>query len=395
MQVALFVRRECRVCRRRRNPRRNSVDPWVGGTLDRFRVDAVLGDGGMARVYRARHQYLGHEVALKILYGEHVSGEGSIQRFQREAIVADKIRHENVVSVVDFGISGRLCFMAMELVRGETLSSLLVRRGPFEPELVAFFARQICAGLMAAHELGFVHRNLKPSNVMALEIGNDSDYRPAKILDFGLVRVTSVEAAKLTLTGQVFGTPLYMAPEQIVSGPTDARTDLYALGATMFELLTGKPVFEGAFGQILAQHVSTAPPKLRARDPVRDERRDIARAAVRERRSVRGRRDGRRSDRLHRADHERSDRLCLAAFGRTDDSDAGARRSGDGSSFTPGKNAAKKPFVVALARGRQLSARRGGARSGAFIAVFGLTLASLRASSLKRCVAQPQRSPWR
>ena len=236
------------------------VDPLIGRTVDRYRIQRGIGDGAMARVYRAEHTYLKHSVALKVLFGEIGGNRHSAERFEREAQAAARIHHENVVSVVDFGVSQEgLTFLAMELLDGPTLAKEL-KRGPLPQERVIAIARDLAAGLAAAHELGYIHRDLKPGNVMLVERGGKD---VAKILDFGLVRsFEDRESTRLTQTGQLFGTPTYMAPEQIGQGDVGPAADLYALGVIMYEMLSGKPPFTGPLSQVLARHLSVPPEPL-------------------------------------------------------------------------------------------------------------------------------------
>jgi serine/threonine-protein kinase len=217
-------------------------DPLVGATLDRYLVRGVLGDGGMARVYRAEHVHLAQPVALKVLFGDVASDQRFKDRFVREARAAAQVRHENVVEVRDFGVAPTgLSFLAMELLVGPTLSEARRSRS-LSAQQIAAIVRQTAQGLAAAHRLGLVHRDLKPRNLMLIGEGAEPT---VKILDFGLVRMLETRDERLTVLGQVLGSPAYMAPEQIVDGPIDARTDLYALGVILYELLVGRRPFGG------------------------------------------------------------------------------------------------------------------------------------------------------
>src|SRR5687768_15852816 len=146
------------------------TDLLIGKSLERYRILDIVGDGGMARVYRARHETLDREYALKVLYGEVASNKTLAERFRREAKTMSKISHPNVVSVSDYGTTpAGLTFLSMELIAGETLRTLIKRLGCLSPSRAAEIARQIARGLGAAHQLGYVHRDLKPSNVMLLQ----------------------------------------------------------------------------------------------------------------------------------------------------------------------------------------------------------------------------------
>ncbi len=239
------------------------ADPLVGNDIDRYRILQHIGDGGMARVYRARHHVLDREVAVKVLFGEFASNKTIAERFRREAQTISRIEHENIVGVTDFGRTPQgLTFLAMELVRGQTIRRMVKSRGPLEPAFVARVTRQIALGLSAAHDLGFVHRDLKPGNVMVV---GDAPDEQVKILDFGLARMADEDNEMyLTRTGQFLGTPIYMAPEQIVGADVDLRADLYSLGVMMFEMLEGHPPFTGTkLAQIREKHLSERPGRVR------------------------------------------------------------------------------------------------------------------------------------
>jgi serine/threonine-protein kinase len=239
-------------------------DLLLGKSVERYRILDVVGDGGMARVYRARHETLDREYALKVLYGEVASNKTLAERFRREAKTMSKISHENVVSVVDYGTTtAGLTFLSMELIAGETLRTAIKRLGRIPPPRAAAIARQIALGLSAAHQLGFVHRDLKPSNVMLVPREGDE---VVKLLDFGLVRAAEIdhEVGFLTKTGQFVGTPIYMAPEQIIGGDVDAKADLYGLGVVLFEMLEGHPPFTAKkLSEIRKKHLEAPPPRAR------------------------------------------------------------------------------------------------------------------------------------
>ena len=239
---------------------RSETDLLLGRTVDRYAIEGVLGDGGMARVYRARHVHLAQPFALKVLFGDMAMDRALAERFRREGQSAAQIKHPNVVSVTDFGVSAEgLSFMAMELLDGPTLAEVAKRERSLSPARVGAIVRQVAEGLGAAHALGFVHRDLKPKNVMVV---HDGERQRVKILDFGLVRPLDGVDARLTQQGQIFGTPAYMAPEQITEGEIDPRTDLYALGAMLYELMSGQPPFVGGMADIFKKHLYEAPVPL-------------------------------------------------------------------------------------------------------------------------------------
>ncbi len=238
-------------------------DPLVGSSFDRYRVTERLGGGGMAVVYRARHDVIEREVAIKILFGELAADKEFAERFRREANAASRIKHPNVVEIFDFGETREgMSFLVMELLKGETLNEAIQWTGPFRPRRAAGVLRQLASGLQAAHDMGYIHRDLKPGNVMLGSGPPGGPVELAKILDFGLVLVASDEATRLTRTGQTLGTPHYMAPEQFAGGEATVRSDLYSLGAVLHEMLAGHAPFRGSLGEVLVQQQSAQPPPL-------------------------------------------------------------------------------------------------------------------------------------
>lgn len=228
-----------------------SVDPLLGVELGgRYRVDALVGEGGMGCVYQVTHVELSRPMAAKVLRAELVAVGDVSARFLEEARAAAAIDHPHVVRISDYGVlSGGRPYFVMELLTGESLRSLLGVE-PMEPRRVAHIARQVARGLAAAHHVGVVHRDLKPDNVHVDQEAGDF----VKVLDFGLARLP--DAAKLTRRGVVFGTPQYMSPEQATGEPLDGRADIYALGVTMYEMLTGQVPFDApTFAGVLQLHL--------------------------------------------------------------------------------------------------------------------------------------------
>jgi serine/threonine protein kinase len=202
----------------------------------RYTVERTLGGGGMAVVYLARDRELDRPVAVKILAG-HVLGDTAFrERFVREARMAARLSHPNVVSIYDTGEEDGRPFIVMEYVEGETLADVRSRAGRLPPAEVIELALQICGGLEHAHEAGLVHRDVKPQNLLLR--GMDG---AVKIADFGIAR--SAEATQLTQAGTVLGTAAYLAPEQATGGEVSPATDIYSLGAVLYELLTGQPPY--------------------------------------------------------------------------------------------------------------------------------------------------------
>jgi serine/threonine-protein kinase len=210
---------------------------------DRYRIEALLGEGGMGSVFVARHVHIGRKVALKVLHPERYGGRDDRERFRREAAVAVQLRSPHVVEVLDFGEDPRgYAYYAMELLEGESLRSLLERERRLSPERTVRLLRQLLTGLVAAHHAGVVHRDLKPENLWL--IGKGLEQR-LKILDFGIAKFLQPGASlEATSVGMVVGTPEYLAPEQATGGAVDGRADLYATGILAFVLLTGRHPFD-------------------------------------------------------------------------------------------------------------------------------------------------------
>jgi serine/threonine-protein kinase len=211
-------------------------------------------------VYLAEQLQLRSEFALKVFFGDFISNRKIAERFRREAMVASQIHHPNIVSVADYGSTrGGLTYLAMEYVRGETLSQIIKRDGPLSIVRTARIALDIARGLDAAHELGFVHRDLKPGNVI---ITGSQEEELAKILDFGLVGFKQARSDdSITEIGIVMGTATYMSPEQTQSSQVGPEADLYSLGIVMYEMLTGSPPFRDPTVQVVLtkQLVEPAP----------------------------------------------------------------------------------------------------------------------------------------
>lgn len=222
---------------------------------ERYRIDALVGEGGAGRVYAAEHILLRKKVAIKILRADRANVPEMVQRFEREAMAAAHIEHPNIASAIDFGrLADGSVFLALEFVAGRSLRKEL-RKGPLALGRALHIARQIASALTGAQALGIVHRDLKPENVMLIERGGDNDF--VKVLDFGIARVPMADSAQpLTKAGAVFGTPAYMAPEQTLGLRVDGRADLYALGVMLFEMLTGsRPYREQKLGQQLTDPI--------------------------------------------------------------------------------------------------------------------------------------------
>ena len=250
-------------------PSAPSADPLLGKTLDdRYIVEEKLGEGGMGIVYRARHKAISKSVAIKVLRPEASRHKDAIARFRQEAESTTAIGNEHIVDILDFGsLSNGSAYFAMEHLRGRTLSQLLREDGALSPSRAVRIAIQITRALSAAHDHGIIHRDLKPDNIFMVTRSDGEDF--VKVLDFGLAKVASVSAsAQITREGQVFGTPHYMSPEQCAGQPVDARTDVYALGAVLYQLLSGRCPFEAdSLLAIMTMHRLDPAPRFSELDP--------------------------------------------------------------------------------------------------------------------------------
>jgi serine/threonine protein kinase len=223
-------------------------DPLVGRLLaESYEVTRVLGEGGMGRVYEARHRRLtGKRFAVKLLHPDLARQPDVVTRFQREAEAASAISHPNVVGVHDVNVTDDgQPYIVAELLSGEELGEYLERVGKLAAPDAVRIVRQICKALQAAHDKGVVHRDVKPENVFLTGDVSRLDTTLVKVLDFGISKVASAGGESLTKTGMVMGTPDYMAPEQARGDRVDARADVYAVGAILYRALTGRKPFEG------------------------------------------------------------------------------------------------------------------------------------------------------
>jgi serine/threonine-protein kinase len=245
--------------------------------LGQYTLESKLGEGGMGVVYRARHAMLRRPTAIKILRPE-IAGEDTLKRFEREVLLTASLSHPSTVAVFDYGRTPQgLFYYAMEYLDGLNLEQLVRTDGTQPPARVAHIMRQVCGALAEAHGVGLIHRDVKPANIILSERGGMPDV--AKVVDFGLVKsfeeASSRGDLEVTSANLIVGTPLYMAPEAIGGGAAiDGRSDLYALGAVGYFLLTGAPVFSATTHvEIFAHHLHTSPepPSVRSGNYVPEE----------------------------------------------------------------------------------------------------------------------------
>ncbi len=249
--VIFGLRREARVARQ----------------LGQYTLEGKIGEGGMGVVYRASHMMLRRPTAIKLLPPEK-AGEVSIKRFEREVRMTARLSHPNTVAIYDYGRTpDGVFYYAMEFLDGLDLQALVQRHGPQSPERVIHILTQVCGALAEAHAVELIHRDIKPANIILTERGGEPDV--AKVVDFGLVKHVDTGGTDVTVTAQnlLVGSPLYMSPEAIKSPEGgDARSDIYAVGAVGYYLLTGQPVFDGdTFVEICSQHLQSEPTSPSAR----------------------------------------------------------------------------------------------------------------------------------
>lgn len=226
--------------------------------LGKYRVEEVIGIGGMGRVVKASHLYLQQPVAIKILLPQMHDSQSTVARFLREAQATVRLRSEHIARVMDVGtMPDGAPFMVMEFLEGHDLNQILRHHGPQPAQAVVDLVLQACEGMAEAHAMGIVHRDIKPSNFFITRRPDGSNL--LKILDFGISK-TPAELTELTGTQTVIGTPTYMAPEQATGGTVDHLTDLYALAAVAYRALTGHPPFAaGEIAETLYRVVHTQP----------------------------------------------------------------------------------------------------------------------------------------
>jgi serine/threonine-protein kinase len=242
-------------------------DKLIGRTIEgRYRIDNIIGLGGMGSVYRVTRLLIGDEVAMKILHSERVADPHVGERFRREAQAAARLKHPNAVSIYDFGITGDgLQYLVMELLEGLSLRQIIKHEGPLPPSVTAEITTQVCAALDEAHRRHIVHRDIKPDNII---INSTISGLRVKVLDFGIAKLRDDVASHLTQTGSVMGTPHYMSPEQCLGEELDSRADIYSMGIVLYEMLCGRVPFNSPVSTaVVVQHVNQPPQSLRTINP--------------------------------------------------------------------------------------------------------------------------------
>jgi serine/threonine protein kinase len=228
---------------------------------DRYEILALLAEGGMGAVYRARRTLLGDEVAIKIVRADQ-GGSGLRDRFFRESRASARLRHPHIVSILDFNLDNEdRPFLVMEFLNGQSIKDELAAKGRMTVEEVQAIVPSLCSALQFAHDVGFVHRDLKPANIVAHEFAPGQ--RVYKVVDFGIANLRDTDETRLTGPHEFLGTIAYASPEQLKGDTVDPRSDVYSLGAVVFEMLTGKAPFAGPDPMaILSAHLNDPVPRL-------------------------------------------------------------------------------------------------------------------------------------
>ncbi len=244
------------------SPNASSAQTWVGKVLGKYRLNAVLGHGGMGIVFKAHDPLIERDVAIKLLADHMTADETALGRFLAEARATGKLSHPNVVSIYEICREGDLHFLVMEYLSGGSLADRLESRGPCSVLEATRAMIDVCQGVAAAHAVGLIHRDIKPANFMRATDGT------VKVMDFGLAKSAADTNRHMTQVGTVIGTPLFMSPEQCEGRTVDARSDIYSLGATYYALLTGKHAYDDSTGvpQLMFKHCHAPVPDPRSID---------------------------------------------------------------------------------------------------------------------------------
>jgi serine/threonine-protein kinase len=241
-------------------------DSLIGTVLDNsYEVISIIGHGGMGVVYKARHTLMDRVVAIKMLKSTLISDSMSVKRFQQEVKASARIDHPHAITVYNFGISPEgLPYIVMDFLQGDSLAEVIKAEGHVEVDRGVKIITQACEALAHAHKQGVVHRDLKPSNIVLTNYDDDPDF--VKVVDFGVAKLmggTAEGAQRLTQTGEVCGSPVYMSPEQCMGQELDLRSDIYSMGILIYETLTGKlPLIGRTMVDTMSKHVSEMPPSF-------------------------------------------------------------------------------------------------------------------------------------
>jgi serine/threonine protein kinase/ankyrin repeat protein len=248
-----------------------NVRALVGKTLaKKYEILERVGRGGMGTVFRARDVTLDRYVAVKVLNPSLSDDEHALNRFLREAKLVSRLKHQNAISLYEFGLEGAIPYLVMEYVEGKSLEALITDEGPFDAVRTNIILQQVCSALISAHSLGILHRDLKPDNIMVTRQPDGFEF--VQVLDFGMAKALGVEnerGPKISSTGVPCGTPHYMAPELITAQDVDLRADIYALGIIAYQMLVGKTPFEDlSTVEILYHQFHTVPPLVTEANPL-------------------------------------------------------------------------------------------------------------------------------
>jgi serine/threonine protein kinase len=242
---------------------RVTQDPHLGTVLqDKYRVISEIGRGGMSIVYKARHEMMDKQVAIKMLQQGLMGDQTSIKRFQQEAQAASCLAHQNVITIFDFGVSPTgQPYLVMDFLEGHSLADVIKAENHISQRRAAAIFIQACDALEHAHQKGVLHRDLKSSNIMLVDYDSNPDF--VKVVDFGIAKLmpnSGKQQQNLTATGEIFGSPIYMSPEQCLGLTLDARSDIYSMGTMLYEALTGQPPLLGAnIIDTMQMHVESVP----------------------------------------------------------------------------------------------------------------------------------------
>lgn len=242
--------------------------PLIGENVGKYKITRIIGVGGMGTVFEAQHETLNQRVAIKVMHPKLMADQDSVRRFLNEAKTTSLVHHVGLVRVHDYGqLADNSAYMMMEYLEGESLRARLARVEKLSAGDALRVTRQIAAALAAAHDKNVVHRDLKPENVLMVPDPETPSGERAKVLDFGIAKVMEPENGQVlkTTTGAIIGTPTYMSPEQCRGiGQTSDRSDVYSLGCMLYQMLSGRPPFEGdGSGDLIAKHIVEKPQPLR------------------------------------------------------------------------------------------------------------------------------------